>query len=214
MYHARQRLGTWLTLYYRYCIISTSLNTDQHTPKRNRLKLALDRERFAHSLRVEKTAVALAIKYGVSTNQAALAALLHDYARKFDRPGLLAEAKKRRMKTDPISRFEPKLLHAELSARLAQEEFGIKDQAILGAIRQHTLGAPGMSKLAKIVFLADHIEEGRGFVGVAKVRALASKDLDQAIVASLTVTLRHLLAKQLPVHPDSIKTRNYYLLKQ
>jgi predicted HD superfamily hydrolase involved in NAD metabolism len=191
-----------------------SLNTDQHTPKRIRLKRALDRERFAHSLRVEKTALALAKKYGVNQRQTALAALLHDYARKFDRPGLLKEAKKRKLKVDQISRLEPKLLHAELSARLAQEEFGVKDRAVLAAIRKHTLGTPGMSRLEKIIFLADHIEEGRSHVGVAKVRTLAAKDLDQAIVATLSNTIHYLLGKKLPVHPDGLKTRNYYLLNK
>jgi predicted HD superfamily hydrolase involved in NAD metabolism len=189
-------------------------NTDQHTPKRLKLKRALDRERFAHSLRVEQTALSLAKRYGVDQGQAALAALLHDYARKFDRPGLLKEAKKRKIRIDPISRLEPKLLHAELSARLAQEEFGIKDRAVLNAIRKHTLGAPGMSKLEKIIFLADHIEEGRDHPGIARVRALAAQDLDRAVVAVLTATVQYLLRKELPVHPGGIKTRNYYLLNR
>lgn len=179
-----------------------------------KLKSQLDHERFHHSLRVEKVALLLAQKHTINKEQTALAALLHDYARKFDRPGLLAEAKRRKMKIDPISRAEPKLLHAELSARLAREDFGISNKVILGAIRKHTLGTPKMTTLEKIIFLADHIEEGRGFTGVQQVRELAAKDLDRAIAVSLTLTLSHLLKNKLPVHPDSIKTRNYYLLKR
>lgn len=178
-----------------------------------KLKQELDPARFKHSLGVEKTALALARRYRVSKQKTSLAALLHDCARKYDRPALLRQAKKFGLKIDPVSRFEPKLFHAELSALLAKQDFGIRSAEILNAIRKHTLGAPGMRKLEKIIFLADHIEEGRDFAGVKKLRQLAGRDLDQAIVASTSLTLKHLLAKGLPVHPGSIRTRNHYLLR-
>lgn len=179
----------------------------------NKLREALARDRFEHSLRVEKTAVTLAKRHKVSTKKASLAALLHDCARKFSRSKMLEEARRQKMKIDPISRFEPKLLHAELSARLAKKDFGIRSKEILDAISKHTIGAPGMSKLEKIVYLADHIEEGRNFLGASKTRQLAFKDLDQAIVKTSSQMLNYLLKNGLPVHPGTVETRNYYLLK-
>lgn len=178
-----------------------------------KLKEDLGRERFEHSLRVERTSISLARKYGVSVKQASIAALLHDCARKLDRQALLKEARRQKLKIDPVSRFEPKLLHAELSARMANKDFGIKSAAILNAIRKHTIGSAGMEKLEKIIYLADHIEEGRKFSGIKKVRALASKDMDVAIIESTSNMLRYLLRKGLPIHPGMIETRNYYLLK-
>ena len=180
----------------------------------NKLREILDRPRFQHSLGVEKTALLLARRYGVSEKQASLAALLHDYARQFDRAGLLRQARKYRLKIDPVSLFEPKLLHAELSARLAQRDFKIKSRQILEAIRKHTIGSPKMTRLEKIIYLADHIEEGRTFGGVNKVRRLAYRDMDQAIVESTSDLLSFLLKKGLPIHPGTISTRNYYLLKK
>ncbi len=177
-----------------------------------RLKTELDQPRFDHTLGVEKTALALARKFKVSAKKAGLAALLHDYARKYDRPGLLKQARKFKLKIDAVSQQEPKLLHAELSARMAERDFGINDPDVLSAIRNHTLGQPGMSRLDQIIFLADHIEENRNFDGVNRLRRLASRDLDQAMVASTANTLQYLLKKQLPIHPASIKTRNYYLM--
>jgi predicted HD superfamily hydrolase involved in NAD metabolism len=186
-------------------------------PKRavilKKLKEDLDPERFKHSLRVEKIAIALAQRYRVSTKKARLAALLHDYSRKYARKGLLQQARKFKIIIDPISKFEPKLLHAELSALFAKRDFGITSKQILGAIRKHTIGAPRMTKLEKIIYLADHIEEGRNFSGVKKIRSLAAKNLNRAIVESSSNMLKFLLQKGLPIYPGTIRTRNYYLLK-
>ena len=178
-----------------------------------KLKSVLDRPRFEHCLRVEKIAVSLAKRYGLSVQKAGLAALLHDYARRYDRPRLLAEARRQKLEIDPVSRAEPKLFHAALSALYARRDFGVTDRQILKAIKQHTLGAPGMSALEKIIFLADHIEEGRNFSGVKLVRKLAAQDLDRAVAVSTTNTLQYLLSKRLPVHSGTIRTRNYYLLR-
>ncbi len=179
-----------------------------------KLEKVLDRERFEHSLRVEKIAVKLAQKHRVSRTKASTAALLHDYARQYTRRQLLRVARKFKIKIDPVSLYEPKLLHAELSALLAKRDFRIGSREILGAIAKHTIGAPKMSKLEKIIYLADHIEEGRDFSGVRKVRKLAAKDLNGAIIESASNMLRFLLQKELPIHPGTIRTRNHYLLKQ
>lgn len=179
-----------------------------------KLRKALDPERFRHSLRVEKIALALAKKYGVSGRKASLAALLHDYARKYGRKGLLRQARKHGLRIDPVREFEPKLFHAELSALLAKKDLGIRAPEILSAIRNHTIGAPGMKKLDKIIYLADHIEEGRNFRGVKKVRSLAKRDLDRAIAESASNMLQFLLKKGLPIDPGTIRTRNYYLMKK
>lgn len=177
----------------------------------NKLKEALDGERFAHSLRVERSAVALARKHGVSVKKASLAALLHDCARKFKREQLIREAVKAGIKVDALSRFEPKLLHAELGARMAGKEFGIKDKEVLSAIRKHTVGSPAMTRLEKILYLADHIEEGRDFRGVKKIRRTAFQDMDRAVAESATKMLKYLLDQGLPAHPGTVYTRNYYL---
>ncbi len=177
------------------------------------LKETLGPERFEHSLRVEKIAVALARKYRVSTKKAGLAALLHDYSRKFTREELLKQAKKFGLKIDPIRKFEPKLFHAELSALLVKRDFGITSPEILEAIKKHTVGAPKMTKLEKIIYLSDHIEEGRDFCGVKKTRRLAFKNLDQAVIESTSNMLEYLLKEGLPIYPGTIQTRNYYLLK-
>lgn len=158
-----------------------------------------------------KTALALGKKHRLSEDKLRTAALLHDCAKYYSRTQFFRAAKKLGLKFDPVKRLEPKLFHAEVSAALAKNEFGVRNTAVLKAIKRHTTGAPGMSKLEKVIYLADHIEEGRDFDGVKKLRALAFRDLDKAIAASASKTLDFLIKSNLPIHPETVATRNYYL---
>jgi predicted HD superfamily hydrolase involved in NAD metabolism len=178
----------------------------------DKLKELLDAERYQHSLRVEENALKLARIHCASKTSASLAALLHDAARRYSRTEMLNQAKKEGLNIDPIQKKEPKLLHAALSAQIAAKTFGVSSPAVLNAIRKHTLGTPNMTKLEKIIYLADHLEEGRSYPGIEKLRQLAAKDLDQAIYASTNIMLQYLLENNLPIHPGTIATRNYYLL--
>ncbi|MBN3033812.1 MAG: bis(5'-nucleosyl)-tetraphosphatase (symmetrical) YqeK [Candidatus Saganbacteria bacterium] len=176
-----------------------------------KLEAELGRERFTHSLRAEKIALALAKKFGVGQKKASLAALLHDCARRYDRKELLQKARRLGLLIDPIRKFEPKLFHGEIGAWLARREFGVRSAGVLNAIRRHTTGAPGMTKLDKIIYLADHIEEGRAFTGVDKLRRLAFRDLDRAIYESASAMIRFLVKQGRPIYPPTVVTRNYYL---
>jgi predicted HD superfamily hydrolase involved in NAD metabolism len=178
-----------------------------------RLKNLLGLSRFKHSLRVREKVLHLSHFNKVNPKKAGIAGLLHDVSRSMDRSGLLKLAEKIKIKIDPISRFEPKLLHAPLSAYIARTKFGIKDRQILKAISSHTLGRKNMTMLEKIVYVADHVEEGRAHAGIAKARRLAESDINQAVVAISTSMIKYLLGNDLPVHPMTVEVRNYYLLK-
>jgi len=179
---------------------------------RKKVRNLLDKERFAHSEAVEKVAAHLAEKWNVSVDKARAAALLHDVSRCMTPEKMLVRARELGIKAGRLEEMEPKLLHAELSSLIARDEFGVTDKDVLSAIEKHTIGSPGMSVLDKIVYLADHIEPGRNFSGVEKVRKLAEEDLERAIVASTSAMIAAIIAKGMPVHPGTVETRNYYLL--
>ncbi len=178
-----------------------------------RLRSLLGPSRFKHSLRVREKVLHLSRFHKVSRQKASIAGLLHDVSRFMDRKGLLNLAKKIKMNIDPIARFEPKLLHAPLSAYIARTKFGIRDRQILKAISSHTLGRKNMTMLEKIVYVADHVEEGRSHAGVANARRLAETDINQAVVAISSSMIKYLLGNDLPVHPMTVEVRNYYLVK-
>ncbi len=134
-------------------------------------------------------AVRLAGKWGGSVKLASQAALLHDSARRSHLDGLT---------------------HASSGAELARRRFGIKRLSVWRAIRRHTLGAPRMSLLDKIIYLADHLETGRDYRGVKDLRLLAFKDLNEAVLATAESVLRYLREHDRPIDPRTLKTRNYY----
>jgi len=171
-------------------------------------------ERFKHSLRVQQMVLQLSKSHKVDLRKASIAGLLHDVSRYMNSNGLLKFAEKLKIRIDPISRLEPKLLHAPLSAYIARKKFGINNRQILSAISHHTLGSPNMTTLEKIVYIADHIEEGRTHAGAARARKLAKRNMDQAIVAISSSMIRYLLDNDLPVHPGTYKVRNHYLIKE
>ena len=69
-----------------------------------------------------------------------------------------------------------------------------------------------MSKLDKIIYMADMIEPNRNFPGVDILRRETFKDLDNGVLEGLNHTIKYLLNKGVPIDVNSIKARNYLLL--
>jgi len=167
---------------------------------------------FHHSVGVAETARSLAQRYGVDPEAAFTAGLLHDLAKNLPPEGLLKAAEASGIVVDGIERANPSLLHGPVAAVWAEKELGITDRSILDAIRYHTTGRAGMSRLEMVVYLADLIEPGRRYPGVDRLRELAGKDLVAACRAGLDQTLRFCLDRGLLIHPRSFEARNALLL--
>ncbi len=85
------------------------------------------------------------------------------------------------------------MIHAKLGAYIAKEKYGIQNPEILSAITWHTTGKPKMSKLEKIVYVADYIEPQRDKAPhLDSIRRLAFQDLDECIHEILKDTLAYL----------------------
>ena len=65
-----------------------------------------------------------------------------------------------------------------------------------------------MSKLDKVIFLADYIEPNRNFPGVDELRRLAQQDLDKAVLLGFDNTINHLIEQHLSIYPLTILGRN------
>ncbi|WP_054939563.1 bis(5'-nucleosyl)-tetraphosphatase (symmetrical) YqeK [Paenibacillus ihuae] len=164
-------------------------------------------KRWQHTLGVMETSVKLAKHYGSDPVQAETAAILHDVAKYWpvermkeiiEQNGLSAE----------LLQYDKQLWHAEVGVFVAQQEYGITDPEILGAIRYHTSGREGMSLLEKVVCLADYIEPGRDFPGVDEIRRLSKVSLEEALVAGFDSTISLLLQKRRIVFPLTMLARN------
>lgn len=170
------------------------------------LKTRISKSRYDHSVRVSQEAVKLAEHHGVDPIQAQVAGLMHDVCKGREKVALERYG-------DSIDRTDARFLtlptrHAPLAAMVLREEFGIEDEEILEAVACHTTGRENMTLLDKIIFIADAIEPERNYPTVKKLRKLAYKNLDQAILKSLSDTLVHLIDKNVEIEPDTVLARN------
>jgi nicotinate-nucleotide adenylyltransferase len=104
-----------------------------------------------------------------------------------------------------------KLLHAKTGAALAADLFGLSEDVAL-AIRFHTTGRPGMSRLEMITYLADYIEPGRnGFDGLPELRRACYEDLDLAMELGMRMSLHEVRGKGYPAHINTVEGQRWYL---
>lgn len=167
------------------------------------VKPMLGKKRWQHTLNVRDMAVKLAQIHGEDPEKAALAALLHDAAKELPKEEMLQIFRENGTMAGNVEERPQPVWHGVCAAIIAQVRWGVEDEEILSAIRCHTTGKRGMSRLDKILFLADMTSRERDFPGVEKLRKLAKKDLDQAMCRSLESTLAFVKEKNQPLDPES-----------
>ncbi|MCG0277581.1 MAG: bis(5'-nucleosyl)-tetraphosphatase (symmetrical) YqeK [Thermanaeromonas sp.] len=170
--------------------------------------------RYRHSRGVASYAAQLALKYNIEVNKARLAGLLHDYARDLPEGELLTLAEEAGLISCEVERKLPLLLHGPVGAYLVQKDLNVNDGEILQAISRHTVGAPDMTLLDKIIYLADALEPGRVYPGVDVLRRLAEEDLDKALLKALESSISYVLARGQLLHPATVEARNCLLMKR
>jgi predicted HD superfamily hydrolase involved in NAD metabolism len=158
----------------------------------------------------------LALLHGVDEERAALAAWGHDISRARAPAELLAEAHRLGLAVDPVEEQAPILLHGAIGAEFLSRDYAIDDVEVLATARYHTTGRAGMSILEKVVFVADKVEASkvRAKPALAKVRELADRDLDAAILEYLEQMLATAREEGWPLHPQTVAARNELLLSR
>jgi len=169
-------------------------------------------QRWQHTQGVMDTAVKLAEQYGADPVKADLAAILHDVAKYWSIESLRTILLDNQL-SDDLLLYNKQLWHAEVGAFVASHEYGIEDIEILDAIRYHTAGRVGMTRLDKVVCLADYIEPGRDYPGVNNIRELANHSLEGGLVAGLDSTISLLVSRKQIIYPLTVLARND-LIKQ
>jgi predicted HD superfamily hydrolase involved in NAD metabolism len=161
-------------------------------------------QRYEHSVRVARCADVLAQVHALDARRARLAGMLHDLARLYSGPRLVAECEARKLPIDDFERAYPLVLHAKLSAAIATERFGVGDPQVISAISKHTTGAAAMSPLDCVVYLADSLEPHRNFSERDALWWLAMHDLKSAMRETLAAAFLLLRAKGLPIAPQTL----------
>lgn len=161
---------------------------------RKEMAKELNPKRYEHTLCVAYTAASLAMVHDADTDSAIIAGMLHDCAKCFSAKKLVSLCQKNKLPISEVEMQNPTaLLHAKAGSFLAHEKYGIDNEDILNAIEYHTTGRPNMSKLEKILYIADYIEPGRTHAANLKlIRRIAYQDLDKALLQILEDTLAYL----------------------
>ena len=148
--------------------------------------------------------------------------MLHDVTKEMSQDELV---KKYNIILSDDDKRSPETLHALTAVPYITEnfqEYALDD--ILLAIRSHTTGDTSMSTLAKILFVADYIEEGRKYASSIELRnrlyteleasgseSEALSALNKAVIASIDYTVAYLESKSNFVHPKTRLTKEAIL---
>ena len=187
---------------YGYILREGLYNTNadlKHLPLSQLRPVALSylkHKRIPHVLGTEQEAIRLA------------AALLHDCTKKLDMPAQLALCEQYGIELDELEQKALKLLHSKTGAAIARDVFGVDDD-IYSAIWYHTTGHAHMTKLEKIIYLADYIEPSRDFPGVDTLRKVCYEDLDKGLLLGLEMTIEEMTAMGNPVHRATVEARDW-----
>ena len=180
-----------------------------HTVGAGQMKL-LPEKRLTHCLGVERAAIELAQRFGVDTEKAGLAGLLHDYAKKLSDQEFLNLIDRYQLDPD-LKNWGNNVWHGMVGIYKIQEDLDLHDPEILRAIEIHTVGAGQMTDLDKVIYVADYIEHNRAFPGVDVAREIASLSLNKAVAYETARTVEHLAHQGFPIYPQTLETYNAFV---
>lgn len=178
------------------------------------IKPMMGERRFKHCVNVSIEAVRLAQKYGADPDKAAVAGVLHDITKEVDFEKQLQIIESGDIILTDVEKSTNKLWHAISGSVYVQKELGITDPDIINAIRYHTTARAGMSKLEKVIFLADFTSAERDYPDVDVIRKKADISLEEGIVYGIEFTLKNLLDRGGLLSVDAVNAYNEIILNR
>ena len=185
---------------------------------RGLLKQRVKPKRYQHSLNVAKVARKLAKMYDYDPDVARMAGILHDWDKALTNEELRDRAIELKLDVDPLVITDmPWLLHGPTAAAALAREYPEFGSEVFQAIARHTSGAPDMSELDCIIYIADIIEPDRTFGdqrGIQRLRSLVgTMPLEQLYFEAFKYTLEFLISTDRVLYPGTIETWNVLMRK-
>ena len=175
------------------------------------LKARLSKKRYTHSLNVAHEAQRLAGLYGEDPEKAYFAGLMHDVCKE-----LPAEEQEELVRASSFAVSKEELVtkpvwHGIAGAYFLQVRMGVTDPDVLNAVRYHTVGRAGMTRLEEIVYLADLISEDRTYDGVEQMRQLCLTSINAAMLEGIRFSIETTLKKGGYLPPVTVEAYNQYI---
>lgn len=175
------------------------------------LKGKLCEKRYCHSLCVADEARRLALRYGADSDKMYLAGLLHDITKNTPDNEQLQIFEKFGIMLSDIEKASPLIWHSISGALVVERELEIEDEDIISSIRYHTTGKADMTLAQKIIFAADLTSADRCYNDIDEIRAAVDRSLDECILKVLKFTIKDIVSKSKPLHPDTLYAYNYLI---
>lgn len=171
---------------------------------------SLSSYRYKHSLGVMNMCAHLSSIYNVDKEKAMKVGIMHDIAKEMTDEEYLKYFKDNNIKLTEEEQNLPYLYHGIVAADICKKKFNF-DNDMTTAIRNHTISSPNMTALAKILFVADKIEEGRDYPSVDSYRTLAYKDIDACIIKIINYHISMDIKNNTIIPSTEVMSRNYIL---
>lgn len=173
-------------------------------------------KRFVHSISVGHCAETLAQVYGADMFSARVAGILHDWEKLLSDEDTLELAERFRIRVEAPYQKIVGLLHGPLAAKTLPTIYPWLSNEILSAIQKHTAGDRQMSKLDKILYVADLIEPLRpNFTAVEESRNvyLRGGSLDELYESAFCNVMMYVISLRRYLYPNSIALYNEMIEK-
>ena len=173
-------------------------------------------KRYVHTLGVIEMALTLNKKLNLNLdeNKVFVSAALHDVAKLMPKEEMEEILKTEFSNLYPELKDYPTVWHSFVGSYVAKTKFEILDDEILNAIKYHTTGKVDMTNLEKLIFVSDYVEKvTRTHESMIIARELAYKNLDDALVKTLSDTIEYLNKEDKSIYVKTFETYEYYLEK-
>ena len=173
-------------------------------------------KRFAHSISVGHCAETLAQVYGADMFSARVAGILHDWEKLLSDADTLELAERFRIQVEAPYQKIVGLLHGPLAAKTLPAIYPWLSNEILSAIQKHTAGDRQMSRLDKILYVADLIEPLHpNFTAVEESRNvyLRGGSLDELYESAFCNVMMYVISSRRYLYPNSIALYNEMIEK-
>jgi len=161
----------------------------------------LSGRRARHCRRTAALASRLARRFGVDPDRACLAGLAHDLARELPEAELLRLAAADGAPLRAWETARPVLLHGRAAAVLLGAAWSAE---VREAVADHVTGRPGMSALARLVYVADFLEPCRGFLRPAERRRVLRLPLSEQTARVAEKVFEYLRREGLAIAPPAL----------
>ncbi len=168
----------------------------------------MSEKRYQHCVRVAQMAARLAAQWQADPALATCAGMLHDCAKQLTPEILTKRGIIQPTWSDRVYAHYGAVWHALVGPIVAKHYWKIPHPSVLGAMKWHATGRPGMRLLEKIIYVADFIEDQRPWSYRQALEALAFSHLDQAVFAIVYLKMYFLLQHGQKIYPDTFRCYN------